>query len=147
MAPHTIRLNRPDDERLEILVDGESVGDFDHDRHGWSGIEAAEKLATAIAGKLGIPVIETEVVAEDGQPPTPCEQAPAPDLGSDRELFESWVLTQVYFGYASGDRTAIDRDGDGYLDACVHAAFCGYSIRPGVATGAGATGAGTGGAA
>jgi hypothetical protein len=129
MTPHTICLNRPDDERLEILVNGESVGDFDHDRHGWSGMEAAEDLATAIAGKLGIPLIETAVDGED-RPAAPCARAPVPDLSGDRELFEAWALTQPYFGYAAGDLAAIDRDGDGYSDACVHAAFCGYSIRP-----------------
>lgn len=59
-----ITLNRTDDERLTILVDGEEVGSFDHDQHGWSGMEAAEKLATRMAGKLGIEVEET--FSDDG---------------------------------------------------------------------------------
>ncbi|MFA7290874.1 MAG: hypothetical protein WC023_01375 [Rhodocyclaceae bacterium] len=54
-----ITLDRPDDEHLTILLDGEEVGRFNHDEHGWSGMESAEKLATRLAGKLGIEVEET----------------------------------------------------------------------------------------
>ena len=51
------------------------------------------------------------------------------DAGLERGMFERWVLDTPYFGYESGDGTAIDRDGDGYEDATVHAAWLGYKLR------------------
>lgn len=54
-----ITLNRPTEDLLNVLVDGEHVGSFDHDRHGWAGMEAAEKLAVKLAEKLGIEIEET----------------------------------------------------------------------------------------
>ena len=45
-----------------------------------------------------------------------------------REVFEKWVCsTHWYFGYAPGDHKIVERDDDGYADACVHAAWIGYS--------------------
>lgn len=59
-AKHTINLKRPDEETLEIYVDGESVGDFNHDEYGWTGMEAAEKVITKLAEKLGIEITEDD---------------------------------------------------------------------------------------
>lgn len=56
---HKMVIKHSDDECFTILLDGEEVGYFNHDRHGWDGMEAAEKLARSIAGKLGIEVEET----------------------------------------------------------------------------------------
>ncbi len=56
---HKITLNRPDDEKLEVIVDGECVSSVTHDSVGWAGMEAVEKLAYGLAEKLGIPVEET----------------------------------------------------------------------------------------
>ena len=55
----TITLNRPTEDLLNVLVDGEPVGSFDHDQHGWAGMEAAEKLVVKLAEKLGIEIEET----------------------------------------------------------------------------------------
>ena len=46
-----------------------------------------------------------------------------------RQHFEQWILTQPYFGYDLGDTSVLDRDADGYQDACVHAAWMGYQLR------------------
>lgn len=54
---NVITLKHADVYAFEILVDGETVGNFDHDTHGWVGMEAAEKLAIAIAKKLNIDVV------------------------------------------------------------------------------------------
>jgi hypothetical protein len=57
---HTVMtLNQPDEEHLTILIDGEEVGSFDHDSHGWAGIEAGANLAMSIAKKLGLEIEET----------------------------------------------------------------------------------------
>ena len=55
---HVITIAHEDgDEQLEIFVDGDSVGTFDHDNHGWSGMDAAVRLAEKIAKKLDLEVV------------------------------------------------------------------------------------------
>ena len=55
---HVITIAHEDgDEQLEIFVDGATVGYFNHDDHGWSGMEAAKSLAVAIAERLGLEVV------------------------------------------------------------------------------------------
>lgn len=56
---HTITLNRPDDERLEILIDGTEITTVSHDSVGWAGMEAVENVARGLAKKLGIQLDET----------------------------------------------------------------------------------------
>lgn len=51
------------------------------------------------------------------------------DDGLERGMFDRWVLETPYFGYESGDIAAVDRDGEGYEDATVHAAWLGYKLR------------------
>lgn len=58
VAPHVMHFNRPDDEHLEIIIDDRVVGNFDHDQHGWSGMESAKRLATVIAEQVGIMIVE-----------------------------------------------------------------------------------------
>ena len=55
-----IEIMRPTDEHLDILVDGEVIASFNHDDHGWSGMEAAEQLVVRLAGKLGLEVEEVD---------------------------------------------------------------------------------------
>jgi len=43
---------------------------------------------------------------------------------TDREIFEAWIVNQPFFGYD----TTLAHDGDGYTDACVHAAWMGYRL-------------------
>ena len=54
---------------------------------------------------------------------------PRPKDATYRQHFEQWILTQPYFGYDLGDTSVLDRDADGYQDACVHAAWMGYQLR------------------
>lgn len=56
---HKITINREDDEHIEFLIDGESVGSANHDNDGWAGMETAENLVTNIAIKLGFEIEET----------------------------------------------------------------------------------------
>lgn len=44
------------DEQVEIRVNGETVADANHDEHGWDGMEAVIKTATAIAKAAGMGV-------------------------------------------------------------------------------------------
>lgn len=57
---HKFTLNRPTEERLDIFLDGECVGAYNHDAHGWQGMEDAEALVRQIAKKLDVEVEETE---------------------------------------------------------------------------------------
>lgn len=43
----------PDDDHVSIEVNGEQVAAASHDEHGWSGMEAVVKTATAIAEAAG----------------------------------------------------------------------------------------------
>ena len=54
---HKLTIASDGDEHIQILLDGEQVGSFNHDEHGWSGMFSAADLAIAIAKKLDI---ETE---------------------------------------------------------------------------------------
>lgn len=47
-----------DEEQISIEIGGTTVGSYNHDSDGWSGIEAAISLATNIALALGVEVEE-----------------------------------------------------------------------------------------
>lgn len=49
-----------DDEHMTILIDGEAIGSFNHDQHGWVGMGAVENIVKKIAEKLGVEVEETD---------------------------------------------------------------------------------------
>ena len=53
-----LTITKLDDESFTIAINGDVVGRFTHDEHGWAGMEAAEKLARVIADKLNIKVDE-----------------------------------------------------------------------------------------
>lgn len=55
---HVLTIRRPNDETLEILLDGAVIGSFNHDKYGWDGMGAAEHVALAIARATGITVDE-----------------------------------------------------------------------------------------
>lgn len=57
---NTIELDRPDDEHLQVVVNGFVVAEANHDEHGWSGMDAVEKTAVAVARALGGTVTEAE---------------------------------------------------------------------------------------
>lgn len=57
---HTLGFKSVDDEIREIYIDGEKIGNFNHDDDGWSGMEKGEKLLLIIAEKLNLNVIEIE---------------------------------------------------------------------------------------
>ena len=42
-----------DDEMFEVLFDGEVIGTYDHDEHGWSGMRAVEVLVVELNKRLG----------------------------------------------------------------------------------------------
>lgn len=49
---------RPDDEHLVVEVDGVEVASANYDAHGWSGMEAVEKTALAVAKAVGVETAE-----------------------------------------------------------------------------------------
>lgn len=48
-----------DDEAFDIECNKQDVGSFNHDQHGWSGMEAAERLVQRIASVTGATVEHT----------------------------------------------------------------------------------------
>lgn len=56
---HKMTIHRRDEEHVEILIDGESLGSANHDNEGWAGMETVESLAVNIADKLGMEIVET----------------------------------------------------------------------------------------
>jgi hypothetical protein len=52
--PPTITIERPDDEHIEIYVNGVVVATADHDEHGWDGMDAVERTAVAIRRALSL---------------------------------------------------------------------------------------------
>ena len=53
-----ITIVHPDDEHLNIEFNGEVVASANHDEHGWSGMDAVEKTARAIAEAVGLDISE-----------------------------------------------------------------------------------------
>ena len=49
-----------DEEQLEIRINGETVGTYNHDDHGWAGMQAAEQLAEQFAKALGLKIEQDE---------------------------------------------------------------------------------------
>lgn len=48
----TITIERPDDEHIEIHVNGVAVASANYDEHGWSGMDAVERTALAVSRAL-----------------------------------------------------------------------------------------------
>lgn len=51
--PNKFWIMSKDDEKIEMFVGEKSVGTFDHDTHGWSGMRDAEKFFERIATAVG----------------------------------------------------------------------------------------------
>ncbi|MEV5211392.1 hypothetical protein AB0K35_28350 [Micromonospora sp. NPDC053740] len=51
-----VTVERPDDETVEIHVNGQVVASANHDEHGWSGMDAVEKTALAVVRAFGAAV-------------------------------------------------------------------------------------------
>ena len=49
----TVTINWLDDDHVSIEVDGRAVASANHDEHGWSGMDAVIKTATAVARAFG----------------------------------------------------------------------------------------------
>lgn len=49
----TVAIERPDDETIEIRINGDVVASANHDEHGWSGMDAVEATALAVARACG----------------------------------------------------------------------------------------------
>lgn len=56
MSDTTIMIVWPDDDHVEVHVNGTEVASANHDEHGWSGMDAIVNTATSIARAAGIPV-------------------------------------------------------------------------------------------
>jgi len=55
-----ITINYRNEETTEIFANGQFVGSLNHDEHGWSGMEAGERLVRKLAAALKIELIETD---------------------------------------------------------------------------------------
>ncbi|MEV5819238.1 hypothetical protein AB0L22_08695 [Micromonospora haikouensis] len=51
-----VAVERPDDEHIEVHVNGQVVASANHDEHGWDGMDAVEKTALAVARAFGAEV-------------------------------------------------------------------------------------------
>lgn len=58
MSSLHIAIVHPDDDHLRIEANGETIASANHDEHGWSGMDAVEKTARAIAEAAGLDVSE-----------------------------------------------------------------------------------------
>jgi hypothetical protein len=56
MSALHINLNRPDDEHLQVQVNGHTAS---HEAHGWAGMEAVETVVNKIAAAAGVTITET----------------------------------------------------------------------------------------
>ena len=56
----TVTIVRYMDRRIAVEVDGEEVASANYDEHGWSGLDAVEKTAVAVARAAGLAVDERE---------------------------------------------------------------------------------------
>lgn len=56
---NVFEINRPDDETIIISLNGVELGQYDHDQHGWVGMEAVEDLVQTIAHELNFEVKHT----------------------------------------------------------------------------------------
>jgi len=54
----TIKFERPDDETLNIFLNGESLGSYTHDFDGWDGMQRAQQMARRFAEIMKLEVIE-----------------------------------------------------------------------------------------
>lgn len=54
------RVNRPEEERIEFFVNGESVATVNHDQHGWSAMDDIQCMFERIAKAVGATVVHTE---------------------------------------------------------------------------------------
>lgn len=52
-AGSVVTIERPDDEHIEVHVNGQVVATANYDEHGWSGMDAVVKTALAVARALG----------------------------------------------------------------------------------------------
>jgi hypothetical protein len=57
--PRTLFIQHDSDEGVTILLGASEVIRVDHDRHGWAGMEAAEKVARELARLAGWHVEDT----------------------------------------------------------------------------------------
>lgn len=58
--PAAVTIEQPDDDHLEVHVNGEVVATANHDEHGWSGMDAVERAALAVARACGARVDQAE---------------------------------------------------------------------------------------
>lgn len=58
MASLHVTIVHPDDDHLSVEVNGEEIAAVNFDDHGWSGMDAVEKTARAIAVAAGADISE-----------------------------------------------------------------------------------------
>lgn len=56
----TVQLRRPDDEIIDLLIDGVEVASVNHDDQGRAGMAAFEKLAVTLVRAFGGEITEVE---------------------------------------------------------------------------------------
>jgi hypothetical protein len=53
-----------DEESFEVQLNGEYLKSYNHDQHGWEGMDVAKELVFSLAAKLGI-IVEETYASED----------------------------------------------------------------------------------
>lgn len=59
-AKPALGFRRHCDDKVEVFIGDEELGQLDYDSLGWSGMERAETLLTKMATALGVAVVELE---------------------------------------------------------------------------------------
>jgi len=47
------------------MANGDYIGTFDHDTHGWVGMEAVEEVIEGIASRLGVQLVDKYIDDEN----------------------------------------------------------------------------------
>lgn len=55
-------VKRPNDEAMEVALDGKHIISVNHDEHGWAGMELVRTTIKEISRVLNIPVVDEESV-------------------------------------------------------------------------------------
>lgn len=59
-----ITIRETSDESFEVLLNDQYLHSFNHDQHGWAGMQAVRDIVISLAEKLNIPINETDNYSE-----------------------------------------------------------------------------------
>lgn len=58
MEENIFTIKTEDYEDMKLYLNGELIGSYNHDEHGWAGMESVERVVKVIATKIGAKVVD-----------------------------------------------------------------------------------------